>query len=135
MASIKQVTIGSTNYSIIPEGVTSSSATYKASCPTLSANTTLEVTKNKTTTISSSSTDTQYPSAKAVYDAIQAAKPTTALINPLVGTTTSNAGSYIALVGTSGVVETGTYLSSLTLNSNSLASLTFMGSSTVNFIG
>ena len=32
---------------------------------------TLEETKNKTTTISESSTDTQYPSAKAVYDALQ----------------------------------------------------------------
>lgn len=31
----------------------------------------LEESKNKTTTISASSTDTQYPSAKAVYDALQ----------------------------------------------------------------
>ena len=31
----------------------------------------LEETKNKVTTLSSSSTDTQYPSAKAVYDALQ----------------------------------------------------------------
>ena len=31
----------------------------------------MEVKSNKVTSISSSSTDTQYPSAKAVYDAIQ----------------------------------------------------------------
>ena len=32
-----------------------------------------EVTTNKVTSLSASSTDTQYPSAKAVYDAVQAA--------------------------------------------------------------
>lgn len=35
---------------------------------------TLEQLSNKTTTISESSTDTQYPSAKAVYDAVEAVK-------------------------------------------------------------
>ena len=38
---------------------------------TLKTDTTIENTSNKTTTLSSSSTDTEYPSAKAVYDAIQ----------------------------------------------------------------
>ena len=46
----------------------SSNSTWKV------AGNVLEATINKTTTISESSTDTQYPSAKAVYDAVEAVK-------------------------------------------------------------
>jgi 3-methyladenine DNA glycosylase AlkC len=38
---------------------------------------------NKVTSMSSSSTDTQYPSAKAVYDAVEAAKDITELTSPV----------------------------------------------------
>ena len=43
----------------------------------------LEQTSNKTTTISESSTDTQYPSAKAVYDATQKMMPATPSGDPM----------------------------------------------------
>lgn len=68
--TIKQVTVAGTVYEILPESV-SANGSYTASCPTLTANTTLEVASNKTTSLSSSSTSTQYPSAKAVYTLIQ----------------------------------------------------------------
>ena len=45
--------------------------TWASGAITLKTDTTVENTSNKTTSLSSSSTDTQYPSAKAVYDAIQ----------------------------------------------------------------
>ena len=37
--------------------------------------TTIEITNNKTTSLSTNSTDEQYPSAKAVYDVLEAMKP------------------------------------------------------------
>ena len=46
-------------------------STWASGAITLNTDMTVEKTTNKTTTLSSSSTDTQYPSAKAVYDALQ----------------------------------------------------------------
>ena len=74
MASLKQITVGTTSYDIIPSAITDSNANYKASCPTISSDTTVEVASNKTTVINSSSTDTEYPSARAVYTAIKKAR-------------------------------------------------------------
>lgn len=69
--TIKQVTVGTTAYEILPESL-STAGTYTASCPTLSSNTTIEVTSNKVTSLlSSSSTDSQYPSAQAVYNTLK----------------------------------------------------------------
>ena len=65
---IDQIKVGSTTYDIVPNAV--DNGDYKASCPALTSDTTLEVQSNKTTTINSSSTDSQYPSAKAVYDVL-----------------------------------------------------------------
>lgn len=50
---------------------TSGSYTDLSNKPAIPDTTNMEITTNKTTTISSSSTDNQYPSAKAVYDYIQ----------------------------------------------------------------
>lgn len=114
MASLKQITVGTTSYDIIPDAITDSSANYKASCPTISSNTTVEVASNKTTIINSSSTATQYPSAKAVYTAIQnASKAGTFASN--IGT---NAGSaFVPLISTGGMFST-TYLQNLGIPEN-----------------
>ena len=69
--TIKQVTVGTTAYEILPESL-STEGTYSASCPTLSSDTTIEVESNKVTSLlSSSSTDSQYPSARAVYNTLK----------------------------------------------------------------
>lgn len=65
---IDQIKVGSTTYDIVPNAV--DNGDYKASCPALTSDTILEVQSNKITAINSSTTDSQYPSAKAVYDAL-----------------------------------------------------------------
>ena len=55
--------------------------------------TTLEAQENKVTTLSSSNTDTEYPSAKCVYDAIQAGGggiPTSALVTSIDSSSTDS---------------------------------------------
>ena len=51
----------------------------------------LETTGNKVTSLSASSTNAQYPSAKAVYDAIEAAKPD--IVTPSAASTATQAAS------------------------------------------
>ena len=51
----------------------------------------LETTGNKVTSLSASSTNAQYPSAKAVYDAIEAAKPD--IVTPTAESTATQAAS------------------------------------------
>ena len=69
--TIKQVTVDATAYEILPESL-STEGTYLACCPTLSSDTTIEVTSNKVTSLlSSSDTDNQYPSALAVYNTLK----------------------------------------------------------------
>ena len=115
MASLKQITVGTTSYDIIPSAITDSNANYKASCPTISSDTTVEVNSNKTTVINSSSTDTEYPSARAVYTAIKKASK--------AGTFASNIGAgslsadYVPLISTSGMFST-TYLQNLGIPDN-----------------
>lgn len=111
MASLKQITVGTTSYDIIPDAITDSSANYKASCPTISSNTTVEVASNKTTIINSSSTATQYPSAKAVYTAIQNASKA-GIFASNIGTSTSS--TYVPLISTGGMFST-TYLKNLVI--------------------
>ena len=63
----------------------------------------LESTDNRTQTIDENSTITQYPSAKAVYDAIQAAKPD--IVTPTAESTDTQAASAKAvwdMIGTGG---------------------------------
>ncbi len=126
MASLKQITVGTTSYDIIPDAITDSNANYKASCPTISSNTTVEVTSNKTTVINSSSTDTKYPSAKAVFTAIQnASKAGTFASN--IGTTDGSA--CVPLVSTGGMFGT-TYLQNLGIPENKRMSVISGGSNT-----
>lgn len=71
----------------------------------------VEVTSNKTTTLSDQSTDTQYPSAKAVYDAIATSEDattynadgTTITLDPDTNTFSATAGSITA--GNTGLVN------------------------------
>lgn len=89
MADISQIKIGNTTYNIkdttaresiptVPTNVSAfvNDAGYLTSAPVTSVNgqtgavTGLQTTGNKVTSLSSSSTDTQYPSAKCVYDLV-----------------------------------------------------------------
>ena len=119
MASLKQITVGTTSYDIIPNAITDSNANYKASCPTISSDTTVEVDSNKTTVINSSSTDTQYPSAKAVYTAIQNASRAGSFASNIQ---TSTDPSFAPLVSSGGMLST-TYLQSLTIPENKTMNL------------
>lgn len=116
MASLKQITVGTTSYDIIPDAITDSSANYKASCPTISSNTTVEVASNKTTIINSSSTATQYPSAKAVYTAIQNASKAGSYSTYIsyTETKTTSSPNYPSLIATGGMFKT-SYLKGLTI--------------------
>ena len=114
MASLKKISIGAASYDIIPDAITDSNANYKASCPTISSNTTVEVASNKTTVINSSSTDTQYPSAKAVFTAIQNASREGSFAPNIV---TSVDSSFVPLISTGGMFST-TYLRSLNIQEN-----------------
>lgn len=77
---------------------------YKSNNQWYGANTTFETVSNKVTSISSSSTNTQYPSAKCVYDNITTKQDIAQLINTLStsGTITLSDNSiyYIAPTGT-----------------------------------
>lgn len=123
MASLKQITVGTTSYDIIPSAITDSNANYKASCPTISSDTTVEVASNKTTVINSSSTDTEYPSARAVYTAIKKASKAGTFASNI---STSNGSAYVPLVSTSGMFGT-TYLENLSIPDNKRMSLTNAG--------
>ena len=114
MSSLKKISIGAASYDIIPDAITDSNANYKASCPTISSNTTVEVASNKTTVINSASTDTQYPSAKAVFTAIQNASREGSFASN-IGTT--NGSAYVPLVSTGGMFST-TYLQNLSIPNN-----------------
>ena len=114
MASLKQITVGTTSYDIIPSAITDSNANYKASCPTISSDTTVEVDSNKTTVINSSSTDTEYPSAKAVYTAIKKASKAGAFASNIF---TGADSSFVPLISTSGMFST-TYLQNLGIPNN-----------------
>ena len=129
MASLKKISIGAASYDIIPDAITDSNANYKASCPTISSNTTIEVASNKTTVINSSSSDTQYPSAKAVFTAIQnASKAGTFASNILTNINTA----FVPLVSSGGMFST-TYLQNLAIPENKTISLINASSgSTVN---
>ena len=114
MASLKQITVGTTSYDIIPSAITDSDANYRASCPTISSDTTVEVDSNKTTVINSSSTDTEYPSAKAVYTAIKKASKAGAFASNIF---TGADSSFVPLISTSGMFST-TYLQNLGIPNN-----------------
>lgn len=114
MASLKQITIGTTSYDIIPNAITDSNANYKASCPAISSDTTVEVASNKTKVISSSSTDTQYPSAKAVFTAIQNASREGSFASNIH---TSTDPSFAPLVSSGGMLST-TYLQNFRIPKN-----------------
>ena len=116
MASLKQITVGTTSYDIIPSAITDSNANYKASCPTISSDTTVEVASNKTTVINSSSTDTEYPSARAVYTAIKKASKAGTFASTIFTGTNS---SFVPLISTSGMFST-TYLQSLGIPDNKI---------------
>ena len=109
MASLKKISIGAASYDIIPDAITDSNANYKASCPAISSNTTVEVASNKTIAINSSSTDSQYPSAKAVFTAIQNASREGSFA-PNIHTSTDP--SFAPLVSSGGMLNT-TYLQNL----------------------
>ena len=102
MASLKQITVGTTSYNIIPDAITDSNANYKASCPAISSDTTVEVASNKTTVIDSSSTDTEYPSAKAVYTAIQKASKAGTFASNIY---TSDNTDQVPLISTGGMFQ------------------------------
>ena len=123
MASLKQITVGTTSYDIIPSAITDSNANYKASCPTISSDTTVEVASNKTTVINSSSTDTEYPSARAVYTAIKKASKAGTFASNI---STSNGSSFVPLISTSGMFST-TYLENLSIPDNKRMYLTNAG--------
>ena len=114
MSSLKKISIGAASYDIIPDAITDSNANYKASCPTISSNTTIEVASNKTTVINSSSSDTQYPSAKAVFTAIQNASRSGSFAS---NTVTSVDSSFVPLISTGGMFST-TYLQNLGIPEN-----------------
>lgn len=129
MASLKQITVGTTSYDIIPNAITDSNANYKASCPTISSDTTVEVDSNKTTVINSSSSDTQYPSAKAVFTAIQNASRAGSFASNIM---TSTNTAFVPLVSSGGMFST-TYLQNLAIPENKTISLINASSgSTVN---
>ena len=129
MSSLKKISIGAASYDIIPDAITDSNANYKASCPTISSNTTVEVASNKTTVINSASTDTQYPSAKAVFTAIQNASREGSFASNIL---TSTNTAYVPLVSSGGMLST-TYLQNLAIPENKTISLINASSgSTVN---
>lgn len=129
MASLKQITVGTTSYDIIPDAITDSNANYKASCPTISSNTTVEVASNKTTVINSSSTDTKYPSAKAVYTAIQKASKAGTFASNIF---TSDNTDHVPLISTGGMFQT-KYLSSLNVQpGKSMQSVAITGTGAIN---
>ena len=129
MASLKQITVGTTSYDIIPSAITDSDANYRASCPTISSDTTVEVNSNKTTVINSSSTDTEYPSARAVYTAIQSASRAGTFGS---GIYTSDSTYHVQLVSTGGMFPI-KYLSSLNVKpGKSLSSVAIDGTGAVN---
>ena len=114
MSSLKKISIGAASYDIIPDAITDSNANYKASCPTISSNTTIEVASNKTTVINSSSSDNQYPSAKAVFTAIQNASREGSFA-PNIHTSTDP--SFAPLVSSGGMLNT-TYLQNFWIPKN-----------------
>lgn len=129
MASLKQITIGTTSYDIIPNAITDSNANYKASCPAISSDTTVEVDSNKTTVINSSSTDNQYPSAKAVFTAIQNASREGSFASNIL---TSESSYFVPLVSSGGMLST-TYLRDLWIPENKVMNLMAAhGGSTIN---
>ena len=129
MSSLKKISIGAASYDIIPDAITDSNANYKASCPTISSNTTIEVASNKTTVINSSSSDTQYPSAKAVFTAIQNASRAGSFASNIL---TSTNTAFVPLVSSGGMFST-TYLQNLAIPENKTISLINASSgSTVN---
>lgn len=129
MSSLKKISIGAASYDIIPDAITDSNANYKASCPTISSNTTVEVASNKTTVINSSSTDTQYPSAKAVFTAIQNASREGSFA-PNIHTSTDP--YFVPLVSSGGMLST-TYLQNLWIPENKVMNLMAAnGGSTIN---
>ena len=69
----------------------------------------LETTLHKVTSLSADSTNTQYPSAKAVYDAIQAAKPD--IVTPTAESTDTQAASAKAVWDMLGGGSSGTDIS------------------------
>ena len=109
MSSLKKISIGAASYDIIPDAITDSNANYKASCPAISSNTTVEVASNKTIAIHSSSTDNQYPSAKAVFTAIQNASREGSFASNIL---TSESPYFVPLVSSGGMLST-TYLRDL----------------------
>lgn len=119
MSSLKKISIGAASYDIIPEAITDSNANYKASCPPISSNTTVEVASNKTKVINSSSTDNQYPSAKAVFTAIQNASREGSFAPDIE---TSTDPSFAPLVSSGGMLST-TYLKRLTIPKNKTMNL------------
>ena len=131
MASLKKISIGAASYDIIPDAITDSNANYKASCPKISSNTTVEVASNKTTVINSSSTDNQYPSALAVYTAIQkASKAGTFASNIFTGADSS----FVPLISTSGMFST-TYLQNLGIPDNKrIDGISSGNNSTIDFM-
>ena len=114
MSSLKKISIGAASYDIIPDAITDSNANYKASCPMISSNTTVEVASNKTNVINSSSTDKQYPSAKAVFTAIQNASREGSFA-PNIHTSTDP--SFAPLVSSGGMLNT-TYLQNFWIPKN-----------------
>lgn len=129
MSSLKQITIGTTSYDIIPNAITDSNANYKASCPAISSDTTVEVASNKTAIINSSSTDNQYPSALAVYTAIQNASREGSFA-PNIHTSTDP--YFVPLVSSGGMLST-TYLQNLWIPENKVMnSIGAHGGSTIN---
>ena len=97
MPNISKITVNSTTYDITATEITD--GTYTVACPTLTSNTYAEVTSNKTTVISSISTNDQYPTAKAVYDAIPTLSGTASAANVLSGATFYS-NSYTKQTGT-----------------------------------
>ncbi|MDY2737585.1 hypothetical protein [Intestinibacter sp.] len=129
MASLKQITVGTTSYDIIPSAITDSNANYKASCPTISSDTTVEVNSNKTTVINSSSTDTEYPSARAVYTAIQKASKAGTFGS---GIRTSDDTHNVPLISTGGMFKIN-YLSSINVQpGKSMESVVIDGTGAIN---
>lgn len=70
MAKISQIKIGETSYDLNCKKLGNHNNNYLANCPTLGTNVNLEVQANKSSTISSTSTTSQYPTAKSVLSAV-----------------------------------------------------------------
>lgn len=131
MASLKKISIGAASYDIIPDAITDSNANYKASCPKISSNTTVEVASSKTTVINSSSTDDQYPSALAVYTAIQNASREGSFASNIF---TGADSSFVPLISTSGMFST-TYLQNLGIPDNKrINGISSGNNSTIDFM-